>query len=155
MNNTNKYPIIIKLNAFNSYYKAGKLIGVCHYCSLNCHKKHNLGLKEYVQDFSCRCYPKTCGITQQILNQSELKGHTGSVETVAVTSDNKYIVSSGFDKTIILWDLTNNGQATVLGAHNDCVFPVVITSDNRYVVSSSKDETIIVWDLQNGTQKVL
>ena len=39
-----------------------------------------------------------------------LEGHTSSVLTVAVTSDNKYIVSGSLDKTIRIWNLLEKSK---------------------------------------------
>ena len=43
-----------------------------------------------------------------------MEGHTYSVWTVAVTSDNKYIVSGSDDKTIRIWNLLEKKQKTFL-----------------------------------------
>jgi WD40 repeat protein len=35
-----------------------------------------------------------------------LRGHDGSVESVAVTADGTWIVSGGLDDTVLVWDRT-------------------------------------------------
>ena len=57
------------------------------------------------------------------------------VRSVAITSDNKYIVSGGMDKTVRIWNLQDKTQEAVLQGHTDSVKSVAITSDNKYIVS--------------------
>ncbi len=35
----------------------------------------------------------------------ELKGHNSSVNSIAISSDNKFIVSGSYDTTIRVWDM--------------------------------------------------
>ena len=42
-----------------------------------------------------------------------------SVNSVAITSDNKYIVSGGDDKTVRIWNLQDKTQEAVLQGHTD------------------------------------
>ena len=46
-----------------------------------------------------------------------LEGHARSVRTVAVTSDNKYLISGSNDKTIRIWNLLKKTQESVLQGH--------------------------------------
>ena len=71
-----------------------------------------------------------------------MKGHTNYVRTVAVTRDNKYIISGSEDKTIRIWNLLEKRQETVLQGHLNGVDSVAVTSDNKYIVSGSFDNTI-------------
>ena len=43
-----------------------------------------------------------------------LQGHTDSVNSVAITSDNKYIVSGGADKTVGIWNFMRVLYTTAL-----------------------------------------
>ena len=74
-----------------------------------------------------------------------MQGHTSSVRTVAVTSDNKYIISGSHDKTIRIWNLLQKRQETVFRGHTDSVNSVVVTSNNKYINSGSDDSTIRIW----------
>jgi len=61
------------------------------------------------------------------------------------------LASSGYDKTIILWDLT--GQPSIgqtLTGHSDWISMVSFSPDGRTLASSSYDSTIIVWDVATG-----
>ena len=46
-----------------------------------------------------------------------LEGHTELINSVAITSDNKYIVSGGYDKTVRIWNLQDKTQEAVLQGH--------------------------------------
>ena len=59
-----------------------------------------------------------------------LEGHTGPVMSIALTSDNKYIVSGSNDCTVRVWSLQDKIQQALLLGHKDWVNSVVITSDN-------------------------
>lgn len=78
-----------------------------------------------------------------------LKGHSDSVNSVAITSDNK-IVSGSHDKTIKVWDLKTGKLLNTLKGHSKLVKSVAITSDNSKIVSGSFDNTIKVWELNTG-----
>ena len=57
---------------------------------------------------------------QEKTQEAVLQGHTDSVKSVAITSDNKYIVSGGDDKTVRIWNLQDKTQEAVLQGHTDC-----------------------------------
>ena len=46
-----------------------------------------------------------------------LEGHTKYVSSVAITSDNKYIISGGYDNTVRIWNLQDKTQEAVLQGH--------------------------------------
>ena len=52
-----------------------------------------------------------------------LEGHTSSVFSVAITSDNKYIVSGGSDNTVRIWNLQNRKQKAVFTNFDDVARP--------------------------------
>jgi WD40 repeat protein len=49
------------------------------------------------------------------------------VRSVAISKDNKYVVSGSQDKTIIVWDRENGSQIKELWGHNDSVQSVAIS----------------------------
>ena len=77
------------------------------------------------------------------------------VNSVAITSDNKYIVSGGYDKTVRIWNLQDKTQEAVLQGHTHHVNSVAITSDNKYIVSAGCDNTVRIWNLQDKTQEAV
>ncbi len=77
-----------------------------------------------------------------------LSGHQTVVESVAVTSDSKCLISASGDSTIKVWDLQTREEISTLRDHDGYVNTVVITSDNKWVISGGLDATIKVWDLE-------
>ena len=56
---------------------------------------------------------------QDKTQEAVLNGHTVDVYSVAITSDNKYIVSGGWDNTVRIWNLQNRKQEVVFTNFDD------------------------------------
>ncbi|MDX4026066.1 caspase family protein [Aliarcobacter skirrowii] len=79
-----------------------------------------------------------------------LNGHSNGINSVAISSDNRYIVSGSDDKTVRLWDFKSGKLLKTLNGHSNSVNSVTISSDNRYIVSGSSDKTVKLWDISSG-----
>jgi len=80
-----------------------------------------------------------------------LRGHEGWVRAVAISPDNRWLVTGSEDKTARLWDLSAKDPAAnplVLRGHYYAVNAVAISPDNRWVVTGSDDKTARLWLLQ-------
>jgi Novel STAND NTPase 1/TIR domain/WD domain, G-beta repeat len=85
-----------------------------------------------------------------------LPGHTGSVRSVALTSDGRTLASGGDDGTVILWDLSDRTHPQRLGqpltGHTALVQSVAFTPDGRTLATGgSDDRTVRLWDLSDRT----
>jgi guanine nucleotide-binding protein subunit beta-2-like 1 protein len=75
-----------------------------------------------------------------------LHGHSHIVSDAVISSDGAYALSSSWDKTLRLWELsTGNTTRTFVGHTND-VLSVSFSADNRQIVSGSRDRTIKLWN---------
>jgi len=81
-----------------------------------------------------------------------LSGYNGSVISIAITPDGRYVISGSDDYKVKIWDIETGEEIKTLLGHNDFVFSVAITSDGRYVVSGSVDGTIKIWDIETGKE---
>lgn len=81
-----------------------------------------------------------------------LSGHSGEVNTIAVSLDGQKIATGSDDRTIKIWSLNTRKQLRTLKGHSQWVYSVAISPDDRTVVSGSKDETIKVWNLNTGQE---
>jgi guanine nucleotide-binding protein subunit beta-2-like 1 protein len=75
-----------------------------------------------------------------------LTGHSHFVEDVVLTSDGHFALSGSADKTLRLWDLTNNKTRTKFVGHKNDVTSVAFSADNRQIISGSRDGTMKVWN---------
>lgn len=58
-----------------------------------------------------------------------LKGHEGSVYSVAISPDGSKIVSGSWDNTIRIWDINSGSELRVLKGHEARVNSVAISPD--------------------------
>jgi hypothetical protein len=82
----------------------------------------------------------------------ELKGHTGTVNDVAVTPDGARIVTGSADRTARIWDARTGAELRRLTGHTRPVNSVAVTPDGARIVTSSEDRTARVWDAQTGAE---
>jgi predicted NACHT family NTPase len=82
-----------------------------------------------------------------------LEGHSGSVRSVAFSSDGRLLASGSGDKTIKLWDPATGALKHTLEGHSDSVLTVAFSPDGRLLASGSDDETIKLWDPATGALK--
>jgi WD40 repeat protein len=79
-----------------------------------------------------------------------LGGHQGAVFAIAISPDNRWLVTGSGDNTARLWDLTAPDPAAapiVLRGHEGYVSAVAISPDNHWLVTGSYDATARLWDL--------
>lgn len=85
------------------------------------------------------------------LNSGQCKrifhGHLNEVDTVAISQDQTYVVSSSKDGTIRLWDFKT---CKCLRVYEDAksITALTISSNNNYIVSGSADGEIKLWKLE-------
>lgn len=76
--------------------------------------------------------------------------HTKLVKAIAFSPDGKMLASGSYDQTIILWDISENGQLQPrhrLQGHSSFVNSVAFSPDGKALVSAGDDKKILVWDL--------
>ena len=78
----------------------------------------------------------------EVKQETALEGHLDRVNCVAVTSDNKYIISGSNDRTIRIWNLLEKKQETLSVENCGYVLTVALTRDNKFIISGSADNTI-------------
>jgi WD40 repeat protein len=89
-----------------------------------------------------------------------IKGHKGSVTSIAVMPNGTQIVSASSDRTIKIWDLDSGKLHRSFDGHKGGVSSVVITPSGTEIISASGStfssyNSIWVWDVQTGKHKVL
>lgn len=82
---------------------------------------------------------------------STLHGCLGSVNDLAVTNDNKFVVAACSSNKLFVWEVNGGRPRHTLTGHTKNVSSVDASWVKSFVVaSSSNDRTIKIWDLQSG-----
>jgi guanine nucleotide-binding protein subunit beta-2-like 1 protein len=97
-------------------------------------------------------------MTEQMKFKGTLAGHGGWVTQIATTPEvPDRILSASRDKTIIVWELSRDGDDSNIGyakraltGHSHFVSDVVISSDGMFALSGSWDQTLRLWDITTG-----
>ena len=79
-----------------------------------------------------------------------LLGHSGSVNSVAISPNGKIIASGSEDKTIKIWNLNTGTLLRTLTEHSWSVYSIAISPDGQTLASGSGDTTIKLWNLNTG-----
>ncbi|HEX9924605.1 MAG TPA: protein kinase [Anaerolineae bacterium] len=77
-------------------------------------------------------------------------GHTDSVTSVAISPDEKTMLSTSWDGVLMLWDIETGEILRQFEGHTNAINDVGFSADGRVAVSGSEDKTAILWDVQTG-----
>ena len=80
-----------------------------------------------------------------------LEGHgERGASSVAMMREGKRAVSSGFDRTLRVWDLETGECTRVLEGHTSWIEDMQVTPDGKLAVSGGEDTLLRIWDLERG-----
>jgi WD40 repeat protein len=80
------------------------------------------------------------------LPQRALRGHSHFVSDVTLSFDGHFCLSSSWDGTLRLWDLTTGETTRQFIGHKKDALSVAFSPDNRQIVSASRDRSIKLWN---------
>lgn len=70
---------------------------------------------------------------------------------VKFSPNGELLVTAGFDKKILLWDIYRNcANIGILGAHKNAVLDVAWSYDGVRLYTASADKTVQVWDMESN-----
>jgi eukaryotic-like serine/threonine-protein kinase len=77
---------------------------------------------------------------------AEMRGHGGSVLSVAFSSDGQRVATASNDRTVRVWDSLTGQSVSYHQGHERASNAAIFSADGRLVVSASDDATIRFWD---------
>ena len=83
-----------------------------------------------------------------------LEGHRGWVGSLVFTPDNKGLISTSTDKTVIYWDL-QSGNKKQLFENDTKINSICVSPDGKYLVGGTDDGIVFRWDLINQSKDIL
>jgi transcription initiation factor TFIID subunit 5 len=84
-----------------------------------------------------------------------MTGHKATVHTLAFSNDGRFLVSSGSDAKILIWDMANGGLVTILGLHTECVYTLAFSREGTLLASGGLDYAIRLWDFNKLIEDVI
>ncbi|WP_052330820.1 WD40 repeat domain-containing protein [Rivularia sp. PCC 7116] len=81
-----------------------------------------------------------------------LEGHKNKVSSISFSSNNKFLVSGSYDKTVKIWYLKTGEVIHTLTGHTRKVEAVSFSPNSNIVASGSADKTIKLWDVKTGKE---
>lgn len=79
-----------------------------------------------------------------------LKGHTDSVQDVALDREGKLLASCSADMSVKLWDFQTYECLKTMHGHDHNVSSVAFLPSSDYILTSSRDKTIKMWEVATG-----
>merc|ERR1712187_929954 len=81
--------------------------------------------------------------------ECKLLGHTGYLNTIAVSPDGSLCASGGNDTKIIIWDLVDNKKLYQLFVDAGEIVNALCFNPNRYYLCAGTQRSIKIWDLKS------
>jgi WD40 repeat protein len=69
------------------------------------------------------------------------------VSSIIFSSNDKYLASGSWDKTVKLWSLEFKKEMATLKGHTSYILSLALSTDCKYLASGSKDSTIKLWNI--------
>jgi WD40 repeat protein/tRNA A-37 threonylcarbamoyl transferase component Bud32 len=80
------------------------------------------------------------------------RGHSGSVQSVAISPDGKFVLSGGDDRTMRLWSVETGEELRRFDGHEGWVSAVAFSPDGSQAASGNYDRIVRLWDLRTGRE---
>lgn len=79
----------------------------------------------------------------------KLVGHTGSIYSINISPEKKYLISGSYDETIRLWNFVTKNTLVIYKGHFAPVLSVKFSPFSHYFASGGSDRTAKFWSINN------
>jgi WD40 repeat protein len=76
----------------------------------------------------------------------EIKAHSGGVETVEFTRDNKYFITGGMEGRLYMWSISTGKKVDTLSHHYDAVSAISSNDNGHWIATAGYDKVIKVFN---------
>lgn len=77
-------------------------------------------------------------------------GHSGFINSVSISPNGKYAVSSDMDRSIILWEFSSGRKIRTFSGNSSNSNSLCFSPDSKYLLTGNDDQTLNLWDISNG-----
>jgi len=125
--------------------------------------KTNIGLTSHYKDVTCLATSPNDTIiasgsmdttvklwTRELINYSDLKGHSRVVHSVAFSPNDKIIVTASGDKMIKIWSLNDQTCLKTFEGHSSSVTNVAFLNHGKEIISTDGGGLLKVWNVKKG-----
>jgi WD40 repeat protein len=86
---------------------------------------------------------------------NRIAGHKETILSLAVSPDEKTLLTGSVDRTARLWELPTGKLLREFGNHRMGVGSVAFSKDGKFIATGSWDDTVHVWDLSDGNERMV
>ncbi|GAU75618.1 cytochrome D1 domain-containing protein [Fusibacter sp. 3D3] len=79
----------------------------------------------------------------------ELIGHTAYVNRIVISPNKKYIATSSYDDSVIIWDMSSGALLEQLQKRSRNILDLNISPNSKKMVISFEDGAVEVWDIES------
>jgi WD40 repeat protein len=102
--------------------------------------------------FICTSFGDDQTVTEEPSLIADFKGLESPAISLAISADNKILVSGSEDGTARLWDVRTGAIRFILRGNTKPVNCVALSSDNRMLATASLDGTVKLWNITSGEE---
>jgi WD40 repeat protein len=107
---------------------------------------------EYLQRFD---QPEAHRVLQvlryrDVKHRKTLKGHEAGIISVAISPDDRFIISTSGEAMICLWDMATGALIKQFEAPEAGISSAIFSADGRYLFSNHRSAAIWQWDMTTG-----